>query len=403
MPNFQQPVTGTGRSHALDGLRGMAACAVVFYHAILHNDLSLVDRVLYQALQASGSVRDAATKFALICFDGELAVYVFFVLSGCVLRLALERRDDEPAVSLSAGFIAARLLRLYPPVIICMVLFYAAGLLGIPGYPVFTAGKLLENAALWDMTMHGPSRSVQVEIMAVPFVLAAWLLRRRYGVALLGLALVYSILAIDGSWMVLHLPNMHAYLFAFIAGMLVAEPMLQPLIAQAPTGTWWIALIGLVFCRAFHPHSSLPALIAMVTAASVLVAGLLHGRQGALAALLEHPAVQALGRVSFSFYLFNVPVLYLIWAYTDRWAWPKTHALEAGLAVGALSLAMTWPLAWASERWVERPSVAAGRRIWMAIRGGSGQMTGEAMTSAKLKSGAACEGLDLSGCDLSYE
>jgi len=368
LPDTRKSSHDTRRARPLDGLRGVAACAVVFYHAILHNDLSLIDRVLYQPLQAVATAGDTLTKFALICLNGEVAVLVFFVLSGCVLRLSLESRGAEPAWSLCMRFAAARAFRLYPPVIVCMVLFYGIGILGIPGYPVFTLHTTLANAALWSTLMHGPSTTVQAELMAVPFILTAWLLRRRLGIGLLGLALVYSILAIEDARMVFHLPNMHGYLFAFIAGMLVAEPMLQPVIAAAPAGTWWVVLVGLVFCRTFMPHSSISSLIAVGLSAAILVAGLLHGRRGSLAALLERPIVQALGRVSFSFYLLNVPTLYLIWAFTDRWPWPTHHALEAGLVAGALSIALTWPLAWASERWVERPSIAGGHRVWSGFR-----------------------------------
>jgi peptidoglycan/LPS O-acetylase OafA/YrhL len=190
------------------------------------------------------------------------------------------------------------------------------------------------------------------------------------------LTFVYSVLAIDAPWKVFYLPNMHVYLFEFVAGMLVAEPMLRPLVVQAPSGTWWVAAAGLVFCRTFHFHASIAALIAVVIAAAALVAGLLHGRRGSFAAMLERPSLQALGRVSFSLYLFNVPILILIWAFTDRLAWPKTHALEAGLGVGLAALIITRPLAWFSERWVERPSVAAGRWIWSILRPtGSGDVS----------------------------
>jgi len=362
------PGRGTGRATALDGLRGVAACAVVLYHAILHNDPGLVERVLYQPLQASGSLRDALTKLALTCLNGEVAVYIFFVLSGSVLRLSLESRRDTPAWSLCAGFAGARLLRLYPPTIACMAIMYVLSQLGIPGYPIFGLREAVMNAALLQTLMHGPSTTIQVEVMAIPFILSIWLLRRRFGLAFLGVALIYSIVAMDAGCMVLYLPNMHAYLIAFVAGMLVAEPLLRPLIREAPAETWWATVAALVVCRLFQPHSSSFGLIAMILAAALLVGGLLYGQVGSLAVLLQRPVAQALGRISFSLYLLNVPVLLLLWALIARWTWPTTHALEAGLLVGAASLLLTWPLAWASERWIERPSVTASRLVWTVAR-----------------------------------
>ncbi len=191
---------GPGRARALDGLRGVAAAAVVVYHSILHNDVSLVPRVLFQPLQAMPTVRDAVTKLFLVLFNGEVAVYVFFVLSGCVLRMSLERQARDPAARLCAGFALARAVRLYPPVIACMVLFYGLSQLGIPGLARFTPWQLLQNASLWAITMHGPSNTIQVELLAIPFILAAWLLRRCLGLPALALCVVYGVLALEAGW-----------------------------------------------------------------------------------------------------------------------------------------------------------------------------------------------------------
>lgn len=349
------------RSHALDGLRGFAAAAVVVYHAILHNDLALMDRVLYRPIQAAANVDDVLVKLMLLLQNGETAVYLFFVLSGAVLHLSLDRRASEPALRLGAGFVFQRLLRLYPPLIGCLLLMFAMGLAGVPGIPHYEVGALIENATLSKISMHGPSDTIKAEVLAIPFILAAWLLRRAFGLPGLMLAFVYSLLALDIPNLVFWLPNMNLYLMAFMAGMLAAEPMLRALMRQAPPSSWWLALAVLLLAHAFQPHGSLPALIAMVVAAGFLVSGLLYGQAGALARFLEGRLAQALGRVSFSLYLYNVPVLFLLWAFTGPLAWPKAHPVAAGLLVAAVSLLLTWPLAWASERWIERPFAALGR------------------------------------------
>jgi len=351
------------RSRALDGLRGYAALAVVLYHAILHNDTTLIERVLFQPIQALSGSRDILTKIALLLQNGELAVFVFFVLSGAVLRLSLDRRTDSPLLPTCISFAGARLLRLYPPLIACLVLFFGLSLVGLKGFPEIPLKLFLLNLTLWDTSMHGPSTTLQAEVMAIPFLLVAWLLRKHFGLPGLVLMFVYSVLAIDNASLVFHLPNMHGYLFAFMVGMIAAEPALRPMMRQAPASSWWLVFALLIFSKTFHHHSSVPAFVTMVVSAGVLVSGLLYGQRGSLTAFLERPVSQFLGRISFSFYLLNVPMLGVIWAFSDRYAWPKTHALEAGLLVGLASLVLTIPLAWASERWVERPSITAGRRL----------------------------------------
>jgi len=314
------------------------------------------------------SERDILTKLALTLSNGVTAVYIFFVLSGCVLRRSLDNHAEGPGAALSLRFVAARILRLYPPTIACMVLFYGVSHLGIAGYPVFNLTQLADNASLWAISMHGPSETIQAEVLAVPFILVVYLLRRWFGVVAAVLALVYGIIAIETSWMVFGSTSMRIYLFAIIAGMIAAEPKLKPLISQISGRACWWCTVAAVVSRMFVSFNAISGLIAMVVAITMLVAGLLHGNRGSLAALLERPTLQALGRISFSFYLLNVPVLDLIWSYTNAELWAKTHALEAGLLVGVASIALTWPLAWASERWIERPSIAAGRWVWKAFR-----------------------------------
>jgi peptidoglycan/LPS O-acetylase OafA/YrhL len=351
------------RSQALDGLRGFAALAVVFYHGILHYDLSLIDRVLVAPLQNATSGRDVLTKIALTLQHGGAAVVIFFVLSGAVLRLSLDRRKNEPVFVTAIAFAGARALRLYPPLVACLLLFFALGYAGITGYPIFPVQVLVNNAWLYNTAMHGPSTTLQAELLAVPFILTAWLVRRWFGLPGLVLAFICSVLAYEMPALVFHLPNMHGYLVAFMAGMLAAEPALRALYERVPPESWWVALATVLMCQLVARLGSSTAAIGTAIGAGLLVSGLLYGKPGSLARILNRPAAQFLGKISFSLYLLNVPMLYVIWTFTDRIAWPKTHALEAGLLTGVASLVLTIPFAVASERWIERPSVNAGKRF----------------------------------------
>ncbi len=187
----------------------------------------------------------------------------------------------------------------------------------------------------------------------------------------LALCFLYGLLALEaGDALVLFAPGLHAYLIAFVAGMLAAEPKLRPALEAAPSGAWWAALGGLLLCRAFVPHDQVTGLVAMVLAAALLVSGLLHGQRGSLHRALERPAVQALGRVSFSLYLLTCPCSTRSGAGPTASPGSPGTRWRRGWRSRSSPSPITYPLAWVSERWVERPAVIAGRRVADLIRTG---------------------------------
>jgi peptidoglycan/LPS O-acetylase OafA/YrhL len=358
---------GGGRIHALDGLRGWAALAVAYYHAILHNDLSLFERVVMQPIDNMQSLYDIFAKLTLNIFHGETAVFVFFILSGAVLRRSLDRYAPMPEWRFGLSFLLVRMARLYPPVIACMVVIWVLTVawpaIGLSGFPQFSLSQLALNAGLINTNVHGPSTTVQAEMLAVPFLFGAYILQRLLGFPAAVLCFVLSIYAMESHWLVADLPNMNAYLYPFMAGALIAEPRLKAAFEGIPPASGWIALAVLVFARLLAYHASVPAHIAMVIAGMVLVGILLYSPFDLLGALLGNPLSQFLGRISFSFYLLNVPVLMAIWTIADQWSWSGRLPVEVGLAVGTLSVMLTVPFALASERWVERPGMRLGRTI----------------------------------------
>ena len=358
------------RSHALDGLRGFAAAAVAFYHAILHNDLSQMDRILYQPIQAAPDAQHLWAKIALTVLNGETAVLIFFVLSGTVLSLSLQRRDAGNFLVTAGVFVRNRILRLYPPLIVCLLLMFGLGLAGTPGLPRWDAQALIDNALLLATPIHGPSDTLRAEMMAVPLILAAWLLRRAFGLPGLLLAFVYCAMALQTPGLVFGMGQMHVYAMFFIGGMIAAEPSLRAVMESVPALAWCLVLLLVFAGRVILGHGSHAALITSAICCSFLVSGLLQGRRGRLHVLLEGRFAQAIGKVSFSLYLYNVPVLFILWGlWINDSAWAKGSPVGAGLVVGVISLLITWPLAWASERWIERPFASFGRRVAPAQAG----------------------------------
>jgi peptidoglycan/LPS O-acetylase OafA/YrhL len=108
-----EEISNTHTFVTLDGLRGIAALAVVTRHAPdFFQQISWVDI-------CDRSIPNCVTLVGPF-FESYLAVDFFFVLSGFVLAHAYERRvlsDMKPR-----QFLALRLLRLYPLYLLALVL-----------------------------------------------------------------------------------------------------------------------------------------------------------------------------------------------------------------------------------------------------------------------------------------
>ena len=353
------------RNRSLDGLRGLAAAAVIFYHAFLHNSDHLLSVVRPRPIQTLDTVRDVLSKVALCIANGGLAVTIFFVLSGFVLCLSLKRNSSLPPGLLSAQFAISRLFRLYPAVIVCMAAFYLVSVIfhsfGIADFAVFQFQDFIENATLFAMPMHGPSLTVRIEVLAIPFLLVAFFVSRTLALPGAILCFLYGIYSIDGGWWVLNLPHMQGNLLAFMAGMLVADERVGSAFAKAPAPVWWIVLGILPVSEMIQPIG-IPSLIEDVIASALLVGGLYHGQSGSLGRLLSTSPLHFLGRVSYSLYLLNVILLYIVWTFTDRWEWVKGREIEAGLFVGLIVLMVSLPLSHLMEKWVEQPGINLGRK-----------------------------------------
>ncbi len=362
-------VAEDGRSAALDGLRGLAAMAVIYFHCILVLG-PWPSPVLNAPLQTLSGVRDAMTKIALLIVDGKSAVLLFYVLSGFVLGRSLARAAGGP-LAIGCGFVVKRLFRMLPALLACMAFIgvFAHLLAAIhgPGIGHFGAAlaieRVIDNALLIDTALHGPSWTIRVEFFAVPFMLAAFFLSRTFGVAALAVCLAYGILALQLPVLALKLPGLAPALFAFFVGMLAAQRWAATAFARPNARGAWLLLAAFLACRAFLDGGALALALAPPVIAAALVASVYHGQGEGLARLLSGRFLGFLGRVSYSLYLLNVPVLWLALLLLDGTGFGRGWPLEGGLLLGTAVAAATLPLAALSERYVERPGIRLGAAL----------------------------------------
>ena len=153
----------------LQTLRGCGCIMVAMFHA-------------KQAL--SGADRNGLAFRAYdIVFNGGAAVTMFFVLSGFVLFLSLERGPQSPAPA-ATRFTVARVLRIYLPVIGNLALLYILFRFFGATIPGVTAAhyaplSLVRNGMLLETSINGVMWSVQLEVLAVPLIFAGYFIFRR--------------------------------------------------------------------------------------------------------------------------------------------------------------------------------------------------------------------------------
>lgn len=115
------PPVKTNRLIWIDCLRGLAAILVVYFHISIQSKKAVVSP-------------DGPLNLGLI------AVFVFFIISGFVIRLSLD------GIKYSNRFLLRRIARVYPPYLICMSI---AILLCFTG--IFGEGMLLKQTKLFKL------------------------------------------------------------------------------------------------------------------------------------------------------------------------------------------------------------------------------------------------------------
>lgn len=331
-------VTGPApRLRTLDGMRGIAALVVLFHHSLLM--LPTLASPYYQGGPISSPAR---CEWWLIhtplhaLWDGQGAVYIFFVLSGIVLALPVLRavNSGHPGTSYSwRAFYPQRLIRLYVPVW-AAVMFAVATFFIVPRVGEAASDWIRERptevsliAFLKDMTLvlgngglASPLWSLRFEILfslALPVYI--WLARKRTGLLVPKLVASLLVVSLGG-----YLDNTSLLYFPmFMVGVLAAEelPRLRKIAEnieamRRPTLVWWAFLgTGLVllntrwFVLLAAPPPNLANLTSgmMLTGASFIVfvsIGCPPARR-----ILESRAVQWLGTISFSLYLIHEPIV----------------------------------------------------------------------------------------------
>ena len=337
---------------------------------------------------------------------GFVGVDVFFVLSGFLITGLLTREVATTGKLGFANFYARRLRRLLPALVTMLVVtclfaiaILAPGDQGRQATAAATASIWLSNmhfafakldyfspGAGTNLFLHTWSLGVEEQFYLIWPALVLWTFAAKHGhgtkpdrlklsMLVVGIASLLTCLMLTRSapQMAFYLMPLRAWQFA--AGALIwlyfggrtgsATPASTGIIARRWTGWSGLALILLsgVWFDANVAYPGWRALLPTAGAAAILAASG-HDLNGGVSRLLSLRPMQAIGRVSYAWYLWHWPVLLLGAALIAH----DTGLYRVGLVALSLLLAVL-SYAWVESpirhqsRWVARPSVT----IWSAL------------------------------------
>ena len=340
------------RLRELDALRGLAALAVSFHHVVL--------------LTGSAAAVLAIVELTPLnaFFDGTRAVLFFFVLSGFVLAVPFFRGGVSPT-----GFVAKRAARIYPTYWLALIV--SIGIFSLSANPHLTLYSVANFASLLT------------DYTAQTYDVVFWSLVQEMRLSILFPLLILPVLKLPWRWVLVgSLPLVVAgffgeefaggpivglfatvfYAFFFVLGALAAKHIDQLVaivrVMSPRRAALWLGAALMVYGATPNDGIAVPVEKAVVGVACIGIMVLALGWPG-LSRFLLFPALQFVGRISYSYYLLHLPVSKLVlYLFHDQFP----------VMTPIVTIAGSLLLAWIVYRWIEVPSIQLGHRLYERLR-----------------------------------
>lgn len=342
----------TNRLRGLDALRGLAAMAVVLHH--------------YTGRYPQVTGQPFPLSFSLV--DGHYGVELFFIVSGCVILMTLER---TPRLY---DFVGSRLARLWPAYVACTVLTLAVlSIAAPPWYGRQGFSSIVKNLTMMPLLagatpIDGSSWSLMYEIMFYGWAgIGFFLLGPRRTELWCGLWLAASLAwrGIGTERLPFTLQVITAVQFAplFVIGIMIHRIRAR----ESRAGAWALVAVALGLCLFGPDYSARPISGPGYVALIATFAFLVWEATGERSWLGRARPLVWLGEISYPLYLIHQNIGYVLLG--------KLRALGASpdLAV-LLAIFVIVPVAYLLSRFFERPGQRAIKGLFARFRnqGGGG-------------------------------
>jgi peptidoglycan/LPS O-acetylase OafA/YrhL len=321
-------------------------------------------------------------------FPFEIGLFFFLTLSGCLITTVLLKERERGEVTglpwratAMKKFQLQRGLRILAPYYAALALAWILGASDLRAAPGWYLAQLTNfHIALvgrWpDFTSHFWSLAVQQQFYLLwPFVV--WFVPRRALVPVMfAIASIAPISRLLEPWLArwFPMPDLGSWTSCDYLGLgaVFAVWTFRGLRLDHPglKSATWIGFAGYTLLYAFDAAGHrVPGVYAvqqtlLAVACCGTIAGATRGFVGWRARALDHPAIQHLGKLSYSLYLFH-NLAPLVAGWTLPWLWKGELAKETpGLLVRLPVFALlAWALAWLSWRWLEVPLQGVKKRM----------------------------------------
>ncbi len=312
------------------------------------------------------------------CFPFEIGLFFFLTLTGFLItRILLRERAAGEAGAGSwrlrayKGFQHRRLARILVPCYSAMLLAVIVGAADIRGHPLAYFGHVSNFHMAWmdgwpSATAHYWTLAIQMQFYFF-WPLVVFLTPRR----LLGWAFVFcaALAPLSRHVIAVYFPEIHhgeaittsAFDYFGIGALLALafERWIREGDTRLKTAAWFSFICYVVLYSLGEAGRSVAWLCYfqqtfLAVAFAGLISSTLAGFRGGRRRVLDHPAVQHVGRLSYGLYLFHTPVPLLLGRVLPFLWFPVFDGplLVVRLAVFALT---SWGVAWLCWRWLEGP------------------------------------------------